>query len=173
MDLVNWHKTRHPNYLGINRPNMGSMAYLEKLQETILIPISNALGQTTVTYGFTSFELLQYIKKHSPGDMAPDIDQHAAMELNSRKNPICKRDGAACDILVEGYEHQMHLVAQYVCKELPFDRLYFYGKDCPLHVSIGPKESKYALIRMPNTQGVRVNSKSATGDGTTSLFEHL
>ncbi|WP_221077408.1 hypothetical protein [Agarivorans albus] len=149
------------------------MAYLERLQETILTPISGALGQTTVTYGFTSFELLRYIKKNSPGDMAPDIDQHAAMELNSRNNHICKRDGAACDILVEGYEHQMHLVAKFICKELQFDRLYFYGKCRPLHVSVGPEESKYALIRMPNTRGVRVNSKSATDDATIRLFEHL
>ncbi|MGY5450535.1 hypothetical protein ACVFI8_06255 [Agarivorans sp. MS3-6] len=173
MELVDWYKAKHSDFKGCNLPNASSLTYLETLQESILTPIEHALGKTTISYGFTSFELLRYITKYSDGDMAPDIDQHAAMELNSRNNPICKRDGAACDILVEGYEHQMHLVAQYICKELPFDRLYFYGKCRPLHVSVGPEESKYALIRMPNTLGVRVNSKSATGDATTSLFEHL
>jgi hypothetical protein len=57
--------------------------------------------------------------------MSPEIDQHATHELNSRGNQICKLDGTACDILVAGYEKQMHIIAQYIITELPFDRLYF------------------------------------------------
>ncbi|MDL5029792.1 hypothetical protein QR676_21430 [Vibrio sp. TMPB1044] len=111
--------------------------------------------------------------KNSPGDMAPDIDQHASMELNSRDSRICKRNGAACDIYVEGYEQRMDEVARFICSHLEFDRLYFYGKDKPLHISVGADNSKYALIRQRRSDGLRVNTKSAKGSATQALFDDL
>lgn len=67
----------------------------------------------------------------------------------------------------------MDEVASYICKNIEFDRLYFYGKDRPLHISIGPENSRYALIRERRSDGVRVNSKSAKGSATLTLFDSL
>ncbi|TMX59435.1 hypothetical protein [Vibrio rotiferianus] len=171
-ELAHWHLTKHSDFVGNNTPSSASQEQLLILQTSILEPLT-ILGQITITYGFTSHALLRYILKNSPGDMAPDIDQHASMELNSRTNRICKRDGAACDFYVEGYENRMDEVAKYICMNLEFDRLYFYGKDRPIHISIGPQNTRYALIREKRSDGLRVNKKSAKGSATQTLFDNL
>jgi len=33
-------------------------------------------------------------------------------------------------------------VARFIVQNLPFDRLYLYGDERPLHVSVGPEDSK-------------------------------
>ncbi|MGR5551393.1 hypothetical protein ACPV5Y_02440 [Vibrio alfacsensis] len=170
--LLNWYQTKHYEYAGDNSPSADSHAQLLLLQDEILKPLSE-LGNISITYGFTCHALLRYILKNSPGDMAPDIDQHASIELNSRGNRICKRDGAACDFYVEGYENRMDEVAKYICMNLEFDRLYFYGKDRPIHISIGPQNTRYALIREKRSDGLRVNKKSAKGSATQTLFDNL
>jgi hypothetical protein len=38
-------------------------------------------------------------------------------------------------------------VAQWIVANTPFDRLYFYGDDLPLHVSYGPEQSRQ-VVRM-------------------------
>ncbi|MFL7049433.1 hypothetical protein BCS62_22330 [Vibrio cyclitrophicus] len=171
--VIDWHKSRHPNYLGDNKVNKLSATELQGLVVQILQPIERSLGEVTVTYGYTSHPLLRWILKNSPGDMATDIDQHASMELNSQDSRICKRNGAACDIYVEGYEQRMDEVARFICTHLEFDRLYFYGKDKPLHISVGADNSKYALIRQRRSDGLRVNTKSAKGSATQALFDDL
>lgn len=171
--LLNWHLHKHPQYKLDNPASQSSQQQLSLLSDNLIIPIENTLGAVKITYGFTSPSLLSYIKKHNPTDMAPEIDQHAAMELNTRGNRICKRDGAACDILVEGYENKMDVVASYIVKNLAFDRLYFYGKSAPLHISIGPENSRYALIRTTRSDGLRVNRKSSKGRSSQTLFDHL
>ncbi|WP_414628737.1 hypothetical protein [Vibrio diazotrophicus] len=173
MDVINWYLTKHSDYEGNNTPSSASLMQLEVLKQNILTPIHNSLGTLRITYGFTSHPLLRHILKHSSGDMAPDIDQHASMEVNSRGNRICKRDGAACDFYVEGFEQRMHEVAKFICKNLEFDRLYFYGVDKPLHISIGPDNSRYAFIRKTRSDGVRVNGRSAKGAATPTLFDDL
>jgi uncharacterized protein YcbK (DUF882 family) len=171
--LVNWHKDKHPGYLGRNVTNELSNAQLQRLMVQVIQPIEREFGEVTVTYGYTSHSLLRWILKNSPGDMAPDIDQHASMELNSKGKRICKRDGAACDFYIEGYENRMDEVAKYICTHLAFDRLYFYGKSKPIHLSIGPDNSRYTLIRQARSDGLRVNTKSAKGSATQTLFDDL
>lgn len=102
-ELIYWHRNKHYSFTGENTPSKDSFTQLHLLQSRLLIPLTK-LGMVKITYGFTSHALLRYILKNSPGDMAPDIDQHASMELNSKGNRICKRDGAACDLYIEGYE---------------------------------------------------------------------
>uniref|UniRef100_A0A5Q0TGP0 Peptidase M15A C-terminal domain-containing protein n=1 Tax=Vibrio algicola TaxID=2662262 RepID=A0A5Q0TGP0_9VIBR len=143
---------------------------LQQLSYQLLKPIEESFGEIDITYGFTSFELLKYIKKYSPGDMAPELDQHAAFELNSRGTRICKRDGAACDIYVEGYKEKMHLIAQYVITELPFDRLYYYGKDRPIHITFGPDHSRYLHVKERDRYGKRNLGKGAKGDKAIELL---
>lgn len=171
--LLNWHLTKHPDYKGDNLPNEHSLTQLTLLDNQVLDPLGKHLGEVKITYGFTSHALLRFILKSSAGDMAPSIDQHASMEINSKGNQICKRDGAACDLYVGGYEQRMDEVAKYICTHLDFDRLYFYGKDRPIHISIGPDNSRYALVRSTRSDGLRVNTKSAKGNATRSLFDHL
>ncbi|ABM04241.1 hypothetical protein Ping_2520 [Psychromonas ingrahamii 37] len=132
-----------------------SQQALQQFSANILFPLEQKFHKINITYGFTSFELLKYIKKNSPGEISPERDQHAAHELNSRGNRICKRDGAACDIVVAGYENQMQLIAQYIITELPFDRLYFYGKNRPLHVSFGPLHKRYLYVKERDNNGKR------------------
>ena len=169
--LINWFTKKHPDFLGDNTPvENESFTALEDLDTQILSQIRKEFGEVIITYAFTSFELLKYIKKNSPGDMAPELDQHAAFELNSRNNRICKRDGAACDIFVIGFEKKMHLIAEYIIKELPFDRLYFYGSDCPIHVTFGPDQKRYLHTKQRDENGKRNVGRGATGEKALALL---
>ncbi|SON48544.1 hypothetical protein [Vibrio tapetis] len=171
--LCNWPQHKHPNFKGNNKPKANqSLVYLKQLSE-MLVKIEDEQGKVTITYGFTSHDLLCYLNKHSPGDMGPTLDQHASSELNSRGNRICKREGASCDILVEGFESKMDEIARFITENLNYDRLYFYGKNKPLHISIGPEQAKYALIRNTRSDGRRVNGKSAIGEATRDLFDNV
>jgi hypothetical protein len=55
---------------------------------------------------------------------------------------ICSRGGAACDLLVE--DEDMEQVADWIIANLPFDRLYFYGPDRPVHVSYSERGERKA-----------------------------
>jgi len=169
-ELVEWYKVRHNKFDGENTPNPHSLRFLNQLAIDILHPISDALGSIRITYGFTSHPLLLYIQKNSPGHMAPALDQHAAMELNSRGNRVCKNDGASCDFLVDGYESRMKEVAQYIAANLPFDGLYYYGDDKPLHVSVGPENRRMVILMNTGEDGVRRPGRKAFGDAAVSLF---
>jgi hypothetical protein len=49
------------------------------------------------------------------------------------------------DFIVD--DENMLEVAQWLIGNTPFDRLYFYGEDQPIHVSYGPNHDKQ-VIRM-------------------------
>ncbi|WOB11323.1 DNA phosphorothioation-associated putative methyltransferase [Piscinibacter gummiphilus] len=104
----------------------------------LLDPIVEYFGAIRLTYGFCSPKLGAQIK----GRVAPELDQHAAHELNRRGQPICARGGAACDFVVD--DEDMEEVAEWIITNLPFDRLYFYGKDKPIHLSYSPSELREA-----------------------------
>lgn len=57
----------------------------------ILDPVIDYFGMIRLSYGFCSHDLGKHINKR----VAPKLDQHAASELNSKKNLICPRLGAA------------------------------------------------------------------------------
>lgn len=171
--LIEWYQSKHPEFLHSNTPSSSSLDQLRYLSSDILEPIAQRFGEVYITYGFTSHPLLLYILKHNPQHMAPTLDQHASMEKNSRGKRICHRDGASCDFLVRGYESDMGPIAKYICEHLKFDRLYFYGQANPIHISIGPDNTRYALIRQTRSDGKRVNTKSATGNAASTLFDDL
>ena len=56
---------------------------------------------------------------------------------------LCSRAGAAVDFLVE--DEDMLEVARWIAANCNFDRIYYYGKDRPLHVSWGPENSRDAF----------------------------
>jgi hypothetical protein len=116
---------------------------LLELAKEILDPVSDKFGNVSLTYGLSCRELSRHIDKR----ISPPLDQHASYEVNSKGDLICKRGGAAVDFYSIG--HNSLLLAQWVVQNRNFDRLYFYGVDRPIHVSVGPEKSRYiVLMRM-------------------------
>jgi hypothetical protein len=106
----------------------------------VLDPVIEKYGNIDLTYGFSSAELARKIRR----GIAPELDQHAAHELNNKQNPICPRLGAAADFLVP---HQSMLkIAQWVVEHCVFDRLYFYGDEQSIHVSTGPENNRDVVM---------------------------
>ncbi|WML87888.1 DNA phosphorothioation-associated putative methyltransferase [Thiothrix subterranea] len=113
----------------------------------IIDPVMDYFGGIELTYGFCSPELAKHIK----GSIDPKRDQHAAHEVNTRGNLICERKGAACDFIVP--DENMLEVAQWIVQNTPFDRLYFYGNDKPLHVSYGDEHNRAIVLMLPGKSG--------------------
>ncbi len=109
------------------------------LATQILDPVIDYFGAIKLTYGFCSGELGKHIKER----VAPSLDQHASHEKKKNGKFICERLGAACDFIVE--DEDMREVADWIVENLPFDRLYFYGSDRPVHVSFGPSNQRTAF----------------------------
>ena len=109
---------------------------LFELATKVLDPVIDYFGGIKLTYGFASPALTRHIK----GRIEPKLDQHASCEVNTRGMPICPRLGAAVDFLVE-YE-DMYEVARWIAESCAFDRMYLYGRDRPIHISVGPEQSR-------------------------------
>ena len=122
---------------------------LHDLAVHILDPVIDYFGAIKLTYGFCSTELGKHITRR----VAHHLDQHAAFELTANGKAICPRGGAACDFIVE--DEDMEQVAQWIIERLPFDRLYFYGPDRPLHVSYSERSERKSY-RMVITSGGRI-----------------
>jgi hypothetical protein len=117
-------------------------AAMGELCEKVLDPVVWAFEQpVALTYAFASPELT----RHIPARINPARDQHASHELNARGTPICSRLGFAVDFHIRGISTAD--VALFIADGTEFDRLYYYGEDRPLHVSIGP-ERKGQIVQM-------------------------
>ncbi|MCH2058764.1 MAG: hypothetical protein MK214_19545 [Thalassotalea sp.] len=147
-NVINWHQHRYPNI--DNTPNETSIIAINDLCSNILLPLENEFGEVSITYGFTSHTLLKEIQKLNPSHIAPNLDQHASYEKNSRGKVICDRGGAACDLVVTGFETNMYEIARWAAEKLPFDRMYLYGNARPIHLSFGPEQSRF--IQTMNTR---------------------
>ena len=117
------------------------------LAEQVLDPVIDWFGMIRLTYGFCSPELARKV----PGRIDPKRDQHAAHERNRLGNFVCDRLGASADFIVD--DEDMLEVAQWVAANTPFDRLYFYGKGLPVHVSHGPEASRQIVVMRPTRDG--------------------
>jgi hypothetical protein len=134
-----------------NRPQQpDSYTALLDLALNVLDPAIDYFGMIRLTYGFCSPALAREI----PGRIDPKRDQHAAHELNRRGQPVCARRGAAVDFLIE--DENMLEVAQWIVARTPFDRLYFYGPEQPLHVSFGPNHDREIVCMVATPAGRRV-----------------
>ena len=129
-----------------------SFVALYDLATNVLDPLIDYFGSIRLTYGFCSPEL----KKHIHARIAPELDQHAAHEKNRRGNYICPRLGAAVDLLVE--DEDMFEVSEWLSENTPFDRLYYYGPNRPIHVSFGPQQSR-EVIDMARSNGRLIPKK--------------
>lgn len=125
-----------------NKPKVAeSYNALADLARCVLEPVVEYFGGIRIKYGFASANLT----KHIEAGIAPRLDQHSACETKRDGVPICSRGGAAVDFIVEFED--MREVARWICAHCSFDRLYFYGSDRPIHVSVGPENMRaaYAL----------------------------
>jgi hypothetical protein len=138
--------------LGIRNLPLNPATYtaLYDLATQILDPVIDYFGGIRLTYGFCSAELGRHINKR----VAPKLDQHAGHELGRRGLRICDRGGAACDFIVD--DENMREVADWIVANLPFDRLYFYGADRPIHISYGPQNSRAAYQMVLTAAGTVV-----------------
>jgi DNA phosphorothioation-associated putative methyltransferase len=134
--------------LGIANLPLNPSTYnaLHDLATHILDPVIDYFGAIRLTYGFSSSELIRNIKR----GIAPKLDQHASCERGARGAFVCERGGAACDFIVE--DEDMREVAEWIVANLPFDRLYFYGPDRPIHVSYAPEPAclSYQMHLVPS-----------------------
>jgi DNA phosphorothioation-associated putative methyltransferase len=148
--LIECGETQRESGLANLPKEIDSYHALERLAENILDPVIDYFGMVRLTYGFCSHELSRKI----PERIDPRVDQHCCYELNTKKKQICERGGAACDFIVD--DESMLEVAQWIVSSLPFDRLYFYGDDKPIHVSYGPENSRSIVMMKPSKDGSRL-----------------
>ena len=126
-----------------------TISALEALCEHIIDPVIDDFGRERfqLTYGFCSIDLKRWLAKKDPltglknGRVSPDLDQHMAHEVNRGGQYYCSRLGAACDFRILDLPTD-ELVAWILAQNLPFDSLYFYGTDRPIHISYGPQHKR-------------------------------
>ncbi|WP_422491076.1 hypothetical protein [Endozoicomonas sp. ALE010] len=130
---------------------------LADLATHILDPIYEQFGALEITYGFCSPTLATARKKLAKEQgvlpsIYPTLDQHSCFEKNKKGDTICSRGGAACDFHVP--DTSSLEVTTWIVKQLPFDRLYFYGHNQPIHVSYNSDSQNAAIcIMTPKTKG--------------------
>lgn len=128
-----------------------SILALQELNYWIIDPIIDFFGREKfkLTYGFCSHDLRIFLEKKDPitgiknGRVAPTLDQHIAHEVKKNGDYYCQRLGASCDFLIVDLSSNQ-LVNWILEQRLPFDSLYFYGQDRPIHISYGPQH-KHAI----------------------------
>jgi hypothetical protein len=122
---------------------------IEALCQNIIDPVIDEFGRERfqLTYGFCSTDLQRWLAKKDPvtrvknGRVSPNLDQHMAHEVNRNGQYYCSRLGAACDFRILDLPSD-ELVAWILAQKLPFDSLYFYGVERPIHISYGPQHKR-------------------------------
>lgn len=120
---------------------------LQALCQHIIDPVIENFGRERfrLTYGFCSTDLKRSLNQKDPetgiknGRVDPSRDQHMAHEVDRNGNYYCDRLGAACDFRIVGLESN-RLIEWILEQELPFDSLYYYGGDRPIHISYAPQQ---------------------------------
>ncbi|MGJ8671179.1 MAG: DNA phosphorothioation-associated putative methyltransferase, partial [Oceanococcus sp.] len=124
------------------------------LASQVLDPVIDYFGMIKLTYGFSCPSLTKLI----PHRIAPKLDQHAAYELNLRGSPICPRLGAAVDFIVE--DEDMIEVANWIRENVTFDRMYVYGANRPIHISLSHAPSAQVTVMRSASNGKRLIPKN-------------
>ena len=135
-------------WLSLGIPNeplqAASWQAYQDLAVNVLDPLVNHFGMPSITYGFSGHELSKSIRNKLRPNISPPLDQHSTCELNSKGNLVCPREGAAVDLVypsLNSFE-----VATWLANNTPFDRLYIYGENRPLHISYGPENSRKIVL---------------------------
>ena len=130
--------------------SMESYQAIRELATQVLDPVQDRFGPIKLTYGFSSRELIKKI----PGRIAPARDQHASYERKLNGSLICERGGAACDFIIDGAD--MREVAEWMLRNTPADRIYFYGSARPVHVSHTATPVRQFIEMLPGKNGRQV-----------------
>ena len=125
----------------------GTYEAMRRLTTDLLDPLTRALGRPTLTHGFAGAALNKSVK----AGVEPGIDQHGGHDLIKSGELICPRLGQAVDLHIPGRTSSE--VGAFIVENTPFDRLYFYGDDRPLHVSVGPSNLKVITVMKPRQDG--------------------
>jgi len=142
-DFVSCSET-YQNSLVENEPfSKETFDFISQLANDILEPCLLEFGNLKLTYGFCGSELAKFIKKGN-GGIYPPLDQHAGMEVNKFGDLICPRGGMAADF--HCLPRSSLEVAKFIVEKLPFDRLYFYGADRPVHVSVNKELTSQVVL---------------------------
>jgi len=123
------------------------------LAQGLLDPLCEQFGRPELTFGFCGARLRRHILAKAIPHIAPKLDQHAAHELNRQGLLVCPRGGAAIDFYYLG--QNSHHIALWLMQHLPFDRLYLYGPQKPLHLSYSTSPSGQ-IILLAEHQGRRI-----------------
>ena len=134
---------------------------LERLCSAVLDPAIDRFGSIELTYGFGGPTLARLIRR-AHGSIAPGLDQHAAHERSKSGRLICERGGAAVDFRVAGSSSRS--VALWIVANTPFDRLFFYGDDRPIHVSASAAPAGQIVVMWRGPSG-RLIPKRVDADG--------
>ncbi|MEH2154909.1 hypothetical protein [Nostoc sp.] len=138
---------------------------LQNLCKHIVDPIIHHFGQEQfqLTYGFCSKDLKRFLEQKDPvtglknGRVAPNLDQHMAYEVNRNGKYYCDRLGAACDFRIANVSSNK-VVDWILDTRLPFDRLYYYGIERPIHISYSDSHSRsictFTTSGTPTTRGI-------------------
>jgi hypothetical protein len=126
-----------------------SLPAIESLCQHVIDLVIDEFGRERfqLTYGFCSTDLKRWLAKKDPvtglknGRVSPNLDQHMAHEVNRNGQYYCSRLGAACDFRILDLSSE-DLVEWILTQHLPFDSLYYYGPDRPVHVSYGPQQKR-------------------------------
>jgi hypothetical protein len=126
-----------------------SLTALQELCECILDPIVDHFGLENfcLTYGFCSRDLRKFLNRRDPltgkkyGRIDTCRDQHMAHERNRNGKLYCERLGAAADFYIQGIGSSK-VIDWILAQQLPFDSIYFYGSDRPIHISYGPQHKR-------------------------------
>lgn len=145
-DLIHCGETRARLGLSNIPKEPASYGALLDLAINVLDPIIDYFGMIRLTYGFCSSDLAMQIEAR----IAPKLDQHAACDTNRLGKRICDRGGAAVDFLIE--DEDMLEVAQWIAENITFDRLYFYGRFRPIHISFAPNPLQQVTFMVPSTK---------------------
>ncbi|MEZ9236040.1 hypothetical protein [Shewanella sp. 10N.286.52.A9] len=147
---------------------------LSQLAIKLLDPLYEQFGQLQLTYGFCSPQLARLIAKNKNPHIAPSLDQHCSHEVNCNNKIICNRLGAACDFFIQDKSIHMQVVAKWISQNLKFDRMYYYGKNSPLHISYGPEMNQFLqLMKTHNATKHRSPSFKGRGDKVIQLINEV
>lgn len=143
-----------------------TLAALAALNHEIIDPIINYFGRENfrLTYGFCSPTLKRFLNQKDPvtgvknGRIDPSRDQHMACERNRNGKYYCDRLGAACDFRILNQTSEQ--VVEWILEtQLPFDSLYFYGSQRPIHISYSRQHKRdiwaFSATGQPTRKGIK------------------
>lgn len=171
--IIYWYKDKH-QFIGDNQPiETNTKKAIIELVSYVLLPLEQKFGNIEITYGFTSANLNRFVQKYAPDGTCPELDQHAGEELNLKNNLICNRNGVACDFYISDMLNDCRPIVAYIVENLEFDRLYYYGKNHPIHISFGKKNIRHFQVMNTSTKGRRIPGQKACAEKALKLVKEM